>query len=242
MILRYLRSIWIWFICTLLFLVWVPILAVVRLFDRDPLVLRTGRMLRVLGRMLIQVHLPELHIAGLENIAPGHTYLLVANHQSFIDIPLISYLPVDMKCMARADLFRVPIAGWALQLSKEIPIDRQDPRKAARAMLQCVRFLKGGCSILIYAEGTRSPDGELLPFSEGPFQLAIRQNVPVLPVVIDGTGLNLGKNAALFHAKRPMYLTVLPPVPTDGWNAKQAPELRDIVHKKMAAELVRLRS
>ena len=242
MILRYLRSVWIWGISALLFLVWVPTLAVVRLFDRDPLALRTGRMLRVFGRMLIRVHLPELHITGLTNITAGQTYVLVANHQSFIDIPLISYLPVNMKCMARENLFRVPFAGWVLRLSKEVPIDRKDPRNAARAMLQCVRFLKGGCSILIYAEGTRSADGELLPFSEGPFQLAIRQGVPVLPVVIDGTGLNLGKNAALFQPKRPLYLTVLPPVPTEGWTVRQAQELRDSVHETMAAELRRLRS
>src|SRR5947209_802203 len=84
-----------------------------------------------------------------------------------------------------AVLFRLPWAGWALRLSKEISINRSDPRNAARAMLQAVRFLRGGCSVLIFAEGTRSPDGNLLPFSEGAFQLAIREGLPVLPLVID---------------------------------------------------------
>src|SRR5206468_439134 len=152
-----------------------------RLFDRDPLARRTGRSLRVLGRMLIRAQRAELHISGLENVAPGRTYLMVSNHQSFIDIPVVSFVPADAKAMARRNLFNVPWAGWALRLSKEIPIGREDPRNSARAMLKCVKILRGGCSVLIFAEGTRSPDGELLPFSEGPFQLAIREGVPVLP-------------------------------------------------------------
>jgi 1-acyl-sn-glycerol-3-phosphate acyltransferase len=239
---RWLRSIWIWSISALLFLIWIPVMGLVRLFDRDPLALRTGRSLRVLGRMLIRAHLPELHFSGLENIQPGQKYLMVSNHQSFIDIPLVAFVPLDTKCLARSDLFRIPWAGWALRMSKEISVDRKDARNAARAMLHAVRVLRGGCSVLIFAEGTRSPDGALLPFSEGPFQLAIREEVPVLPLVIDGTGQNLGKNAALFHGSAPLYLTILPPVPVEGWNAKQAGELRDLVRDKMAAELERLRS
>jgi 1-acyl-sn-glycerol-3-phosphate acyltransferase len=242
MISRYLRSFWVWGMSALLFLVGIPAMALVRLFDRDPLALRTGRALRVLGRMLIRVHMPELHISGLENIRPGQTYLMVSNHQSFIDIPLVSFLPLDTKCMARSNLFRIPWAGWALRMSKEISIDRKDPRNAARAMLQGVRFLRAGCSVLIFAEGTRSHDGELLPFSEGPFQLAIREHVPVLPLVIDGTGKNLGKNAALFNHAEPLYLSILPPVSVEGRSTKQAGELRDSVRDSMAAELIRLRA
>jgi 1-acyl-sn-glycerol-3-phosphate acyltransferase len=242
MIARYLRSLWIWIVTAALFLVWVPVMAVVRLFDRDPLVRRTGRTLRMLGRLILRSHRPGIRFAGFENIRPGQNYVIVANHQSFIDISLVSWLPVDTKCLARSNLFRVPWVGWTLRMSKEIAVDRKDPRNAARAMLHCARVLKGGCSVLIYAEGTRSPDGNLLPFSEGPFQLAIRLGVPVLPVVIDGSGLNLGKNAALFDRKQPMSMTVLEPVPTDGWSAKQAAELRDLVRDRMRLELERGRT
>lgn len=240
MIARYIRSLWVWVISGLLFLLWVPAMAAVRLFDRDPLVLRTGRTLRLLGRLLIRVHLQKLNISGFENISRGRNYIMVANHQSLVDIPLVSYIPIDTKCMARADLFRIPWVGWTLRMSKEISIDRKDPRNAARAMLQCARVLRGGCSILIYAEGTRSPDGCLLPFSEGPFQLAIREGVPVLPVVIDGTGRNLGKNDLLFQPAHPMYLRILKPVSIEGWSVKQAGELRDLVRDMMAAELRQL--
>jgi 1-acyl-sn-glycerol-3-phosphate acyltransferase len=241
MIVRYLRSLWIWAINALLFLVWVPFMALVRLLDRDPLVRRTGRVLRALGRTMLQVQLPKLTLSGFENIVPGQSYVIVANHQSFIDVSLVSFLPLDAKCMARANLFRVPWVGWTLVMSKEIAIHRNDPRKAARALLQCAKILKGGCSVLIYAEGTRSRDGNLLPFSEGPFQLAIRQGVPVLPVVIDGSGLNLGKNAALFDRRQPMSMTVLEPVPSDGYTTKQAGAFRDLVRDKMAAALSHLR-
>jgi 1-acyl-sn-glycerol-3-phosphate acyltransferase len=241
MIVRWLRSIWVWSISAALFLIWIPAMGLVRLFDRDPLALKTGRSLRVLGRMLIRAHLPELHLSGFENIQPGQRYLMVCNHQSFIDIPLVAFVPLDTKCLARSDLFRLPWAGWALRMSKEISVDRKDARNSARAMMQAVRVLRGGCSVLIFAEGTRSPDGELLPFSEGPFQLAIREGVPVLPLVIDGTGRNLGKNAALFRSSAPLFLSILPPVKVEGWSAKQAGELRDVVREKMGAELERLR-
>lgn len=237
MTVRFIRSIWIWIVSMLLFVVWIPVMAVIRLFDRDPLVLRTGRSLRLMGRLLIRAHGQRLNIAGLENIAHGQNYVMVANHQSIIDIPLVSFIPLDTKCMARADLFRIPWVGWPLRMSKEISIDRKDPRNGARAMMQCVRVLRGGCSILIYAEGTRSNDGNLLPFSEGPFQLAIREGIPVLPVVIEGTGRNLGKNEVLFRPLHPLYLRILKPVFTDGRNVKQAGELRDLVRDAMAAEL-----
>ncbi|MES1257876.1 MAG: lysophospholipid acyltransferase family protein [Acidobacteriota bacterium] len=240
MMARYIRSLWIWTVSGVLFLIGVPAMAVIRLFDRDPLVLRTGRSLRLLGRLLIRVHLQKLNLTGFENIVRGRTYLLVANHQSLIDIPLVSYIPLDIKCMARADLFRIPWVGWTLRMSKEISIDRKDPRNAARAMRQCVKVLRGGCSILIYPEGTRSPDGNLLPFSEGPFQLAIREGIPVLPVVLDGTGRNLGKNDLLFQRSHPMSLRILQPVSVEGWSAKQAGELRDLVRDMMAADLRRL--
>jgi 1-acyl-sn-glycerol-3-phosphate acyltransferase len=241
MTVRYLRSIWIWFVSALLFLLWIPVMAVIRLFDRDPLVRPTGRSLRVLGRMLIRAQAGELHVTGTENIAPGQTYVMVSNHQSFIDIPVVSFIPADVKAMARSNLFRVPWAGWALVMSKEISIDRDNPRNAARAMMQCARSLRGGCSVLLFAEGTRSPDGDLLPFSEGAFQLAIRERVPVLPLVIDGTGRNLGKNAVLFQPSHPMHLSILPPVSVEGWKAKQAGELRDLVWARIAAELGKLR-
>lgn len=237
----YLRSAWIWGVSAVLFLVWIPVMAVIRLFDRDPLALRTGRSLRLLGRTLVRAQAPEFHISGLEHVQPGQNYLMVSNHQSFIDIPLISFIPLDMKCMARSNLFRIPWAGWALRMSKEISIERKDPRNAARALLQGVKFLRGGCSVLIFAEGTRSPDGAMLAFSEGPFQLAIRAGVPVLPLVIDGTGRNLGKNAALFSVREPIYLRILPPVPVEGFGPKQAGEVRDLVWEMMAAELARLR-
>ena len=242
MIARWLRSLWIWGVSALLFLIWIPLMGLVSLFDRHPLALRTGRMLRVLGRMLIRVHLPELHFSGVENITPGQKYLMVSNHQSFIDIPLVAFVPLDVKCLARSDLFRIPWAGWALRMSKEISVDRKDARNSARALLHAVRVLRGGCSVLIFAEGTRSPDGALLPFSEGPFQVAIRERVPVLPLVIDGTGQNLGKNAALFHGSSPLYLSILPPVSAEGLKGNQAGELRDLVRDKMAAELERLRA
>ena len=225
----------------MLVLGWVPLLAVVRLFDRDPLRLRTARWFRRLGRNLARVNPWRLHITGRENLRPDGVYVIVSNHQSLADIPLITYLRVDAKWMAKAELFRIPVIGWLFQMASDIPVERADRRKAAQAFLQAARYLRQRCSIVFFPEGTRSPDGEVLPFNDGPFQLAIREQVPILPLVVEGSGSALPRNSWIFSGRQDIHLRVLDPVPVDGWNAKQTSELNQSVRQRMIDELHRLR-
>src|SRR5450631_3381458 len=95
-----LRSIWIWTASAVLVLFWVPLLGLVRLFDRDPLRIRTARWLRRLGRALAKVNPWRLHITGLEHILRDQVYVIVSNHQSLADIPLLTHIRVDAKWMA----------------------------------------------------------------------------------------------------------------------------------------------
>lgn len=85
------------------------------------------------------------------------------------DIPLITNLKLDAKWLAKAELFDFPLMGWMLRMAADVPVDRSNRRKAAHALLQCARYLRNGCSMVFFPEGTRSPDGEVLPFNEGPF-------------------------------------------------------------------------
>jgi 1-acyl-sn-glycerol-3-phosphate acyltransferase len=235
------RSLWVWGVTSLLILLTLPVMALVRAFDRDPLSRRTARLLRGLGRTIVRAQLPKLRVSGLERLVPGKAYLIVCNHQSFIDVVLVTFLPVDAKFLGKEVLFQLPVVGWMMKMAQDVPVSRKDPRKAARALLQCAKLLRAGCSVLMFPEGTRSLDGSLLPFSDAPFQIAIREGVAVLPVAVDGTGKYLPRDQFFVDCGVPVALSVLSPVEADGWNVKEAVGLRDLVHSRIAEELRRLR-
>jgi 1-acyl-sn-glycerol-3-phosphate acyltransferase len=222
-------------------LLWVPLLGAIRLFDVEPRRLRTGRWFRRLGRVLARVNPWRIHISGTENVHADQVYVIVSNHQSLADIPVISHLNLDTKWLGKAELFRVPAIGWMARMAGDVPIERFDRRKGATAMLRCARYLRQRCSIVLFPEGTRSPDGRILPFSEGPFQLAIREQVPILPLVVEGSRTALPRNSWIFGKTQDIHLRILEAVSVDGWNIKQAPALRDAVRQKMVDELDRLR-
>jgi 1-acyl-sn-glycerol-3-phosphate acyltransferase len=238
---RWLRSVWIWTASAVLVTVWVPLLGIVRLFDRDPNRLRTGRWFRRLGRALAKVNPWRLHISGGENLDPKRVYVIVSNHQSMADIPVLAHLKTDTKWLAKAELFRFPLVGWMLRMAGDVPVERLDARQGAKAMLNCARYLRQHCSVVFFAEGTRSPDGEVLPFNEGPFRLAVREKVPVLPVVVEGTWSALPRNSWVFGGIQDIQLRILPAVPVDGYGAAQTPALRDSVRRLIVDELHRMR-
>jgi 1-acyl-sn-glycerol-3-phosphate acyltransferase len=238
---RRLRSIWIWAASASAIVLWCPALAVVWLFDRDPLKRRTGRFFRSLGRVLAAINPWRIHVSGTEHKVPGQAYVVVSNHQSMADIPVIAHIINDSKWLAKAELFRVPVVGWMLRMAGDIPVDRSDRRKGAQAMLRCARTLRQGCSIMFFPEGTRSKDGEIHAFNDGPFQLALRERMPILPLVVEGSGTALPRNTWLFGPSQDIYVRALEPVPIEGWDAREPAALREAVRQKMMDELVRLR-
>jgi len=238
---RLLLSIWIWTASAVLILVWTQLLGMIRLFDRDPMRLRTGRWFRRLGRALARVNPWRIHISGRENLKANQVYVIVSNHQSLADIPVIAHLKLDTKWLAKAELFRLPVVGWMLRMAGDVPVDRSDRRKGAKAMLQCGRYLRRRCSVVFFPEGTRSADGEVLPFNEGPFVLAIREQVQILPLVVEGSGMALPRHSWIFGGTQDIYLRILDAEPVDGWNTKQSAELRDQVRQRIVDELDRLR-
>jgi 1-acyl-sn-glycerol-3-phosphate acyltransferase len=239
--LRVLRSLWIWAASAFLVVLWTALMAPVRLFDRDPRRLRTARLFRRLGHAMARVNPWRIYISGRERVQKGQVYVIVSNHQSMADIPLVSHLNVDAKWMGKAEMFRMPLLGWMLRMAGDIPVERSDRIKSARALMQSARYLRKGCSIVFFPEGTRSRNGEVLPFNEGPFQLAIRERVPILPLVVEGTGDALPRNTWLFGGARDIHLRILDPVPVDTWTTRQSAELRDAVRQKIIDELDSLR-
>ena len=236
-----LRSFWIWLASASLILMWTPLLGAIWLVDRTPQRRRTGRWFRQLGIWLARVNPWRIEISGTEHVDPRQAYVIVSNHQSMADIPVLSHLRIDAKWMAKAELFRLPVLGWMLRMAGDVAVDRGDRRKGAMALKQCARYLHQGLSVVCFPEGTRSKDGALLPFTEGPFNLAIREGMPVLPVVVDGSGDALPRGKWMFGGGSDIHLKVLEAVPANGWVPGQGGELRDLVRQKIATELESMR-
>jgi 1-acyl-sn-glycerol-3-phosphate acyltransferase len=238
-----LRSLITWFTAGILILVWLPLLALSRLFDRDPVLYRTGFLFRKLGKALTQVNPAwRLHISGDIVSDPRRPYVVVSNHQSLADIPLVSNLPWEMKWIAKKELFRLPVVGWMMQLAGDISVDRQSARSGAQALLRAQRYLERKCSVMVFPEGTRTLDGRVRPFADGAFHLAVKAKVHILPLVIEGSRDCIPKNSWKFGKPSDIHLKVLPPVDTSSLTTDNVPALRDKVRMAIMREIAEWRS
>jgi 1-acyl-sn-glycerol-3-phosphate acyltransferase len=140
------------------------------------------------GRALIRNASIDLDVVGRENMRPGETYLVMSNHQSLYDIPvLFQVVGPNVRMIAKRELFGVPIFGGALRASGFVAIDRSDRNEAIRSLDRARAVLQGGTHVWIAPEGTRSRTGKLLPFKKGAFYLAFEAGLPILPVTLSGT-------------------------------------------------------
>ncbi|MFH1214142.1 MAG: lysophospholipid acyltransferase family protein [Candidatus Neomarinimicrobiota bacterium] len=145
-------------------------------------------LMRKWSQMVLQLLGIKLRVHGLENITDHYSKVIIMNHESALDIPIImAALPLNIRFMAKKELFRIPLFGWAINLARHIPIDRQHPRKAIIAINRISdELIQQHYSIVVSPEGTRSYDGKIAPFKKGAFRLADKYQVPILPVLILG--------------------------------------------------------
>jgi len=130
----------------------------------------------------------RVRIEGLENIHPSQPIIFTANHSGLHDIlSLAAYLPIQFRWVAKKSLFRVPFMGWHMRRSGYIPIDRDNPRDAAKSIIRAAKEIRGGVSAIAFPEGTRSRTGDLGKFHSGAFALAVRTGVPLVPVSLEGS-------------------------------------------------------
>jgi 1-acyl-sn-glycerol-3-phosphate acyltransferase len=156
----------------------------------------------------------------------------MSNHQSALDIAtLLAGLPVPFKFIAKRELFRIPVFGWAIRRAGYISIDRQNPREALKAIEEAVARIKEGANVLIFPEGTRSADGKLLPFMKGAFSLAGRAGVPVVPLAIVGTNALQPRGAAVPKSKGRVVIVVGRPIPPRGKGLSYKAELMEEVRR-----------
>jgi len=154
----------------------------------------------------------KVHIEGRELLPPGPA-VIVLNHQSAADILVAMGLNHPYKFVAKASLFRAPMVGWLMTWMEYVAVKRGTAQAMERMLGDCAGWLRRGVPVLIYPEGTYSPTREPLPFKRGAFQLAIAEQVPVVPVVLEGTRGILGSDGLWMGPSAQARMRVLPPVP-----------------------------
>lgn len=196
----------------------------------------------VLWGHLIGLIIPfwRFEIEGQENVQQGKAYVVVANHQSMIDILAMLYaLPMPFKFLAKKELFSVPFLGWHMRLAGYIPLQRSSKESGKKAIFAVARCLRQGVSVVLFPEGTRSPDGNIKSFKIGAFKIAAEEGLDVLPIVIEGTGNALPKNSWFIEQKTVFKVSIGKPVPIS--KSESTEDAKEMIRQKMIERLKALR-
>lgn len=191
--LRILFSIYVWMLILLVTLIISPIFTIVWVltvfFDKRLIVLH---YFANFWGSLFTILVPgwKVNIIGKEKLN-NKPKIIIANHQSQEDILLMYRIGVPFRWISKAEVFKIPIYGWLMRLKGDIKLLRSSKASIRKMIVDSEKVLQKGCVITIFPEGTRSKTGKLGNFKEGAFKLAFDTKVPIVPVVISGTGQNL---------------------------------------------------
>jgi 1-acyl-sn-glycerol-3-phosphate acyltransferase len=236
-------SVWSWAVLATCLVLWLPLmtLLLVVTFPFDKQRYWVGLFFRKIAVVMATLNpLWRFRTSGTFPENRRGPFIAVSNHESFVDILLISHLPWEMKWLSKIEIMRIPVLGWDMVLAGDIPVERGTAKSAVKAMQKCTEVLKGGGSVIIFPEGTRSETDEMLPFKDGAFRLAVDTGVPILPLVVRGTGTALPKHGWRFgrsHAE----VRVLPMIETKGLGRADIKALSDRVRAVIEAERQRMR-
>lgn len=174
-------------------------------------------------------------LIGLEKLPMTSNYIFMSNHVSNVDPPLlIPLLPRRVTVMVKKELFKLPILGRAMRMADFVPIDRSNRDAAIGSVREAATIVRKGLDLVVFPEGTRSPDGRLLPFKKGSFYLAMDTGVPIVPVTILGTEELLPKGSVL---ARPGKVSIVFHSPIDPKEFKDRDELVEAVRASVASAL-----
>ncbi len=174
----------------------------------------------------------EVEIDGADSVDWSQPYFVAANHQSFLDIPVLFWaIPARLHFVVKSELKRIPVLSWYIAAMGMIFVDRKNPEQARQSVRRTADAAKSGKTILIFPEGTRSRDGQIGPLKSGMLAAAAESSVPVLPVAITGTGQGMAKAWIPRYRRRKLKVRFGRPIATEGLNASHrrqlASQLRD---------------
>jgi len=178
-------------------------------------------------------------VEGLSHIQPNRSYIFMPNHLSNFDIPvLLAHLPVQFRWLAKKELYKIPIFGFALKRAGYISIDRSNLRSAIGSLNRAVDNIQKGISVTIFPEGTRSSDGTLRSFKKGGFVIAANSGIPIVPIALHGTWEIMSKKG--FHIQPGhAILEILPPINSSVQGKKGRDALMDEVRKTIQCAIDR---
>lgn len=233
---------WVWFETVALVILATPFAAILFAltapFDKGRYA--AGRFFRLLGVLSVKLNpLWKFSVSGTMIRDPRRPYVAVSNHESYADIFLISHLPWEMKWMSKETMFKIPCFGWMMRMAGDIQVVRGDRKSVVLAMRAARDRVSKKVSVMMFPEGTRSRDGELLPFKDGAFRLAIETQSPILPLVVAGTRDCMAKGTFRFQKAR-ARVRVLAPIDVAGLTMDDVGALRDRTRDVIAAARVEL--
>ena len=200
-----------------------PFLIALRLLTgNENMIYSPVRLFVRLGLWLVGV---RVEVTGRERLDPAQPYIFTPNHQSMLEVPLfVTYLGRNPAYLAKKEVFKYPIFGYGIGLMGVVPVDRSNSPAAVESAKAATELLRNGKSYVVYPEGTRSPDGRLLPFKKGAFMMAIEAGVPVVPVTVSGATRIMPKAKIEVHPST-VRLTIHDPIPTTGYSRENVNEL-----------------
>jgi 1-acyl-sn-glycerol-3-phosphate acyltransferase len=179
----------------------------------------------------------KVRVTGMEHLDPKQTYVFMANHQSAVDAPLLFVvLKHPLAFLAKKELYRLPIFNPGLRWIDSVPVDRSNRQKAIESTRLATEKLKRGRSFLVYAEGTRSPDGQIKTFKKGGFHMAMEARVPIVPISIDGAHAVMPKRE-IRVTPGTVRVTIHPPVDTREYKVAEMDQLMQRVWDTVASGL-----
>ena len=225
----FLINAWVWVSVVLIVLFGFPIMVVIFAVTApfDPGRYVAGRFFRLMGVAAVKINpLWRFRTEGRMIGDPRRPYVAVSNHISYADIFLISHLPWEMKWLAKDTVFKIPVMGWIMHMAGDIHVVRGNRESVVSAIRGCRDRLAKRVSVMIFPEGTRSRTGELQPFKDGAFRIAIESQAPILPIAVAGTRDAMEKGTFRFRRANAVC-RVLDPIETAGMTLDDLPALRD---------------
>jgi 1-acyl-sn-glycerol-3-phosphate acyltransferase len=204
------------------------------LTGRNDILYRSGLMR--IARFGVYAAGVRVELDGLENVPAGRPCIFMANHASNLDPPiLLPLIPGHTSILMKSSLMRIPILGTAMRMGKFIPIDRGGSLEGGRrSVVDATSAIRSGLHLLVFPEGTRSPDGRMTSFKKGSFFLAERTGAPIIPVAISGTQSLMPKDSAGIHPGA-VKVTYLPLIEPRDYPTRDA--LMEAVHSAIAIAL-----
>lgn len=193
------------------------------------------RFARGWARTLLALAGVRVRVKNSGRLARDRSFVVVANHESFCDVlVLLAHLPMQVRFLAKRSVFRVPILGWSIAAAGFIPVDREERSRSAAAVEAALRRLQGGRSVVVFPEETRTRSGELLRFKKGAAHLALKSELPILPLGLAGTFRVLPRGTFLI-TPGPVVLAVGDPIETGGRSPRERTALTDETRERVLA-------